>query len=181
MFLSQGDGNISPGGFEFGVQGWTWGEPVPKSITFFMDGTAMVCDQYGRPIKGSVVDGREVWFASRPPQEDDPNPGHIPVTKGGGRPRIVKLATHAEVIAALSADRVDWRTLTRAGWPQLPYEEMKKLDKLPPYPFNEIHNADHPACSCLRCSVKDPAVRRDITRIKAEYVDAVKPAEVEAE
>ena len=47
----------SPGGFVFGVAGWTWGEQRPTSITFFLDGSAMVCDQHGRPIKGVTNNG----------------------------------------------------------------------------------------------------------------------------
>ena len=69
-------GVTSPGGFVFGVSGWTWGEPRPKSITFFLDNTAKVSDQHGRPIKGTVVDNKEVRFAAGPPSNDDP-PGSM--------------------------------------------------------------------------------------------------------
>lgn len=101
----------SPGGFVFGVQGWSWGEQRPSSITFFLDGTARVCDQHGRPIKGVVKDGRPVYFEK---------------------------CTHAQVIQHLGEERVDWTALACAGWPQLPYEELMKLKELPPTPVAEL-------------------------------------------
>ena len=86
--------------FEFGVQGWNWGAPIPKSITFFLDHTAMVCDQYGRQIRRALSPetGQEVLFADSPPsasREGDVTP----------RPQF---ATHAQVLAALAAERIDW-------------------------------------------------------------------------
>lgn len=88
----------SPGGFVFGVQGWTWGEQRPTSITFFLDGTVKVSDQHGRPIRGVVTkDGRAVYFAK---------------------------CTHAQAVAALTEERVDWTALACSGWPQLPYEQL---------------------------------------------------------
>lgn len=103
----------SPGGFVFGVQGWTWGEQRPTSITFFLDGRVRICDQHGRPIKGSVKDGKVTYFDR---------------------------CTHAEAIEALEGERVDWLKMSRAGWPQLAYDVLKALppDVLPPTPVEEL-------------------------------------------
>lgn len=138
----------SPGGFVFGVAGWTWGEPRPKSITFFLDGTAKVCDQHGRPIRGTSVNNKEVKFAMTAPANDD-----TPETRKG-------LATHAQVIAALAAERIDWRTLSCAGWPQLPYAELKKLPELPPTPIDELKK------------IRDPSLRKDALKARREVDDA---------
>ncbi len=172
MMAFEGSGNDSgygrsPGGFEFGVQGWSWGPAQPKSITFFLDGSAMVCDQYGRVIRRAVDgDMREVVFADRPPDGNREDANRVTP-----RPQF---ATHAQVIAALTAEGIDWtayevrwrdkagsfraqgrltladagkrqakllhegctavmmdRTISCAGWPQLPYEQLKKLNGLP--------------------------------------------------
>ena len=149
----------SPGGFVFGVQGWTWGDPRPKSITFFLDGTAKVSDQHGRPIKGTVVDNKEVRFAQGPPKNDD-----MPNTRA-------HLASHAQVVAALTAERVDWRTLVCAGWPQLPYAELEKMPELPPTPLEELRK------------IRDPMLRRDALRARreADEIRTKEMAEVEEE
>lgn len=138
----------SPGGFVFGVAGWTWGEPRPKSITFFLDGTAKVCDQHGRPIKGTVMNNKPVHFALAPPANDDPP---------GARSH---LATHAQVIAALAAERVDWRTLSYAGWPQLPYKDLMALPELPPTPIDELKK------------IRDSQMRKDALKARREVDDA---------
>lgn len=102
----------SPGGFVFGVQGWTWGEQRPTSITFFLNGTCKVSDQHGRPIRGTIsASGKPVYFES---------------------------SSHAEVMEALAEERVDWRTLNPVGWPQLPYAKLKELKELPPTPVSEL-------------------------------------------
>ena len=148
--LNQDDpyGLTSPGGFVFGVSGWTWGEPRPKSITFFLDGTAKVCDQHGRPIPGTEIENKKVLFAKGPPANDD------------GPNARKNLATHMQVIAALAAERIDWQTLTYAGWPQLPYAELKKLSDLPPTPIEELRK------------IKDPALRKDALRTRRETDEA---------
>lgn len=133
----------SPGGFIFGVQGWQWGDQRPTTITFFLDGTARVCDQHGRPIKGVVHDGKPCYF---------------------------ERCTHAEVIAALARERVDWRLLTCAGWPQLPYLSLKELAALPPTPIDELRK------------IKNATLRKDALRARREADEAVaKEALVEAE
>lgn len=123
----------SPGGFVFGVQGWTWGEQKPTSITFFLDGKAKVCDQHGRPIRGVVKDGQPVYFEK---------------------------CTHAQVIAALADERIDWTTLACAGWPQLPYEQLKALKELPPTPLEELRK------------ITDVDLRKDALRIRREVDEA---------
>lgn len=139
---------VSPGGFTFGIQGWHWGEPRPKAITFFLDGTAKVSDQHGRPIKGAVINNKEVRFAMGPPQDDDtPN-------------ARAKLATHMQVIEALEAERINWLTLSRAGWPQLPYEMLRGLPDLPPTPIEELRK------------IKDSKLRRDALRARREADEA---------
>lgn len=139
----------SPGGFVFGVQGWIWGEPRPRAITFFLDNTAKVSDQHGRPIKGIVsADNKEIRFAAGPPGNDDPP---------GAR---AHLATHAQVIKALAEERIDWQTLGCAGWPQIPYEELKKVAKLPPTPLEELRK------------IQDPALRKDALRMRREVDEA---------
>lgn len=145
----------SPGGFVFGVQGWHWGQPQPKSITFFLDNTAKVSDQHGRPIRGTVVDNKEVLFAQGPPKNDDPP---------GAR---AKLATHAQVIAALAQERIDWRTLACAGWPQLSYKELMELPDLPPTPEEELKK------------IRDPKLRAEALRARRE-VDSLKADELAA-
>lgn len=143
-------GVTSPGGFIFGVQGWTWGEPRPRTITFFLDGTVKVCDQHGRPIKGCVVDGgKQVKFALTAPSHDDPPTGRT------------GYATHAQVVAALAAERIDWRTLTWSGWPQLPYDDLKQVPALPPTPIEELRK------------IKDPALRKDSLRVRREIDTAL--------
>lgn len=146
-------GIVSPAGFVFGVQGWQWAEPKAKSITFFLDGTAMVGDQYGRPIKGTVVDNKEVKFATSPPPIDtrDEAAYHVEVSVRA------KLATHQQVVAALEVEHIDWTRLATAGWPQLPYEQLKKLPKLPPTPRDEL------------LKIPNKILRRDALRVRKEY------------
>lgn len=166
MFKSQGIGSpdgmtVSPGGFEFGVQGWSYGEPRPKTITFFLDGTAMVCDQHGRPIRAALLEKegeqpRELLFAVKSPQQDD---------KPGARE---KLSTHQQVVEALQAEAVDWKRLTCAGWPQLSYTLLKELPALPPWPFSKTHDPASAPCRCVRCSIRDPKLRADSLRAYQE-------------
>lgn len=148
-------GVTSPGGFVFGVQGWMWGEPKPTSITFFLDNTAKVSDQHGRPIKGTIIDGIKIRFADNPPGHNDQ-----PNARGG-------FATHAQVIEALDAERIDWRKLTCAGWPQLPYEALMKLKELPPTPLEELRK------------IKDSSLRKDALRARRE-TDEVRAKEMQA-
>jgi hypothetical protein len=142
----------SPGGFVFGVQGWMWGQPRPTSITFFLDGTVKVSDQYGRPIRGAFIDNKEIKFAPGPPGAYDP-PGSRSDGRGG---YVSGFATHAQVLTALELERVEWQKLSYAGWPQLPYSELKKLDPLPPTPIAELRK------------IRDSVLRKDALRIRRE-------------
>lgn len=132
----------SPGGFVFGVSGWTWGDQRPTSMTFFLDGTARVFDQHGRPIKG-IVDtktNKAIYFEK---------------------------CSHAQVITALAEERIDWLALTCAGWPQLPYDQLKTLENLPPTPVSDLQK------------IKDSVLRKDALRIRRE-VDEAKVKELQA-
>jgi hypothetical protein len=157
-FESQGGsgGLVSPGGFEFGVQGWNWGEARPVSITFFLDGSAMVCDQHGRPIKGTMVDGKEVWFATTPPKAERDN--SLPYEKRfiDHNKRKLPLGTHAEVITALVDERIDWTKLSVAGTPQLPYDQLKKIPNLPPISEEELRR------------IPDLQLRKDVIKLRRE-------------
>jgi hypothetical protein len=130
----------SPGGFIFGVQGWDWGVQQPKSITFFLDGTAGVYDQHGRPIRGAIRDGKEVLFAK---------------------------STHVEILATLEAERIDWKNLSMAGWPQIPYDELIELSQLPPTPIEELRK------------IKDRKLRKDAIRARREADEKVETLEAE--
>lgn len=153
----------SPAGFEFGLQGWTPPQQVVHTITFFLNGTAMVCDQTGKPIRGAELPGgKPVFFATSPPvnPDDDKKPGYRRTVSGNGSVTWAKLATHAEVVAALGEERVDWQDLTWAGWPQLPYAKLKELRKLPPTPAEEL------------AKIPDPELRRDALRARREADEA---------
>ncbi len=123
----------SPGGFVFGPQGWSWGAPIPRTITFFLDNTAKVSDQFGRPIKGVLLStNKPVLFAPGPPDIDKPDDSRK------------AYASHQEVIEALEHERIDWKKLTHAGFPQLPYEMLKLLPALPPTPIKELRKITNP-------------------------------------
>ncbi len=122
-------GRRSPAGHYFGVEGWVWGPQRPVSITFFLDGSALVADQWGRPIRGAVgKDGKSYLFATSPPLANK---------EGVVRPRP-ELASHAQVIASLAEERVDWTKLTLAGWPQVPEEMLLHLKEFPPTAVEEL-------------------------------------------
>lgn len=177
------------------MQGWVWGSPHPKSITFFLDNTCIVSDQYGRVIKRAVnQDGVELKFADCPPEAS---------REGTVMPRP-QFATHQQVIEALRAEGINWlayevkyrdragaskvrsnlslieagktqarllqdgctfviidRVISCAGWPQLPYDELKKLPELPPTPDEELKK------------IRDVALRRDARRIRREADEAM--------
>lgn len=188
----------SPGGFEFGLQGFQWAEPRPTSITFYLDNTASVQDQYGRPVRRAITNTGELRFADTPPEASQ---------DGTVVPRP-QFATHTQVIAALSEERIDWtgylvqwitsggaakwrgglnlteagkmqakliqegnrnvtiaREIACAGWPQLPYAELKKLPEIPPTPIEELRK------------IRDPALRKDALRLRRE-IDEGRAAEM---
>ena len=155
----------SPGGFIFGPQGWQWGQQKPKGITFFLDGTAKVYDQWGRPIKGTIdSNNKKLFFAERAPSGEETD-----LWKAGVLTDRVKThATHAQVVAALEAEKVDWQSLTCAGFPQLSYEELKKLKKLPTTPIKELKK------------IKDTNLRKAALKVRRE-ADEVRAAELREE
>lgn len=178
----------SPGGdFVFGVSGWDWGQQRPTSITFFTgcgldcctkteglacphQGFAKVCDQHGRPIKGTVSEEGTVVLFNK--------------------------CSHAQTIAALQAEGIDvlaaindaggqclrckgtkmfnnkWcpvcyhkasgtstglkPMVTCTGWPQLPYDKLKKLKNLPMTPIEEL------------VKIHDQELRRDALKMRKE-------------
>lgn len=180
-YLNRSGFTISPGGFEFGLQGFAPGEPKVTSVTFYNDGTALVADQHGFPIRGILLDnGKEVRFAMSPPIADKQE--IIP------RPH---LATHAQVYEALQKDLgidlIDHmnkagescgrckgskvfgngacptckgtgvlQVITCAGWPQLPYEVLKRLKELPPAHTEELRR------------IRDDRMRKDALLIRRE-------------
>lgn len=165
MLLENDDiyGVQSPGGFVFGVQGWHWGTPRPTSITFFLDNTAKVADQHGRPIKGVVIDGREIKFAATGPHPRYPEVLRPAEERG--------LATHKQVIEALAMERVDWRTLTCAGFPQLCYEELVQLTEgtIPPVPTT---TEDQTASITELRKIRDSELRKAALRFRREQFEA---------
>lgn len=140
----------SPGGFVFGPQGWLWGQQRAKGITYFLDGTAKVTDQHGRPIRGATVgaENKVVLFAQGPPSPED-----MP----GSRDKYLR---HAQVIEVLEAEKVDWQALVSAGFPQLPYEKLKTLKVIPPTPIRELKK------------IRDLELRRAALKIRREVDEA---------
>jgi len=189
---SEPGNGLSPGGFEFGVTGWVWPAPVPSSVTFYLDNTASVFDQHGRPIRGAILqNGKEVRFATAPPRADDSDL----VLRG-------TYGTHAEVVEALLEEKIDLiqemnnvgspcpqckgtgragdkqcakcrgsgkkQVIACAGWPQLTYDQLKRLNRIN-WPFDNTHNARiGQRCGCVNCSIKDPALRKDALRARRE-------------
>lgn len=195
-FEAQGDtGSVrSPGGFEFGIVGWTYGPPTPRSITFFLDNTAVVCDQYGRCIRAAVMpDGREVRFAPSAPEANREN---------AVEPRP-QYATHVQVIEALVAERINWlayavrwRTKTGQYKDRLGLGQREALDLQmrliqegnsdvvvvrevacagwPQLPYARLKELPElpptPKTDLLR--ILDPVLRRDALRIRREADEA---------
>lgn len=133
-----------PAAFVFGVQGFTYNSPIPTSVTFNTDGTAVVSDQYGRPIEDLVTK-----------------------TVAQGKDVTVSHLSHQEVVKRLVEQKVDWQALSCAGWPQLPYAELKKLKAVPPTPEEELRK------------IKDRPLRLDALKMRRE-ADAEMRKEMEA-
>jgi len=183
----------SPGGFVFGVQGFNYGPPRPTSITWFLDNTAMVCDQYGRPIRAAMLDdGRVLRFADAPPTADENN-------KVEPRPHF---ATHIQVVEALKSERIEWtsyivkyragdgRTKVHSGLTKDQADKLLKeksrdgsqvkmepaiacagwpqllyeeLSKLPELPSTPLEEL---------LKIRDPQLRKDAIRIRREADEA---------
>lgn len=186
--------------FEFGVQGWTYGEPRPFSITFYLDNTATVCDQYGRPIRRAVTSAGEFNFADSPPEAN--RDGII-----NPRPQF---ATHVQTIAALTAERVNWlayvvRYITSNNNPKtvpglsLP-DAVKMQGKLiqegnknvviareivcsgwPQLPYEQLKELPELPPTPLEAlqSIRDQKLRKDALRIRSE-MDTARQKELQA-
>lgn len=68
--------------------------------------------------------------------------------------------THKEVITKLKESGLDWQKLNSAGWPQIPYAELKSLSQLPITPIDEL------------AKIKNKELRHDAMKIRKE-VDAI--------
>lgn len=75
--------------------------------------------------------------------------------------------THQEVIANLRASGIDWQKLETAGWPQLPYVELKAMVKVPATPADEL------------AKIKNKELRQAALQLRKE-ADAAALAESEA-
>lgn len=69
--------------------------------------------------------------------------------------------THAEVVQQLDDLKVEWQKLSCAGFPQLPYEELAKLESLPPTPLDELQK------------IKNKALRQDCMRARREAIEVL--------
>ncbi len=59
------------------------------------------------------------------------------------------------------SDVVVVREIACAGWPQLPYEELKKLPELPPTPMSDL------------IKIRDPEMRKAAMRVRREADEAI--------
>lgn len=148
-------GFASPSGFVFGVQGWSWGEQRPKGITFNLDGTCKVSDQWGRPIKGALIEEYK---------DNKPTGNRIEV--------LFAKVSHAKVIEALSHERISIEAMDCAGWPQLSYDELKKLPEkcIPPVPNEETAQIEY--LNQLR-KIKDGPLRKDALKFRREQYETL--------
>ncbi len=105
----------SASGIPFGIEGFDYGETRVRSVTFMLNGNTRVCDHRGNEV-------REMR------------------------------GTHAEVIARLKEAGYEWYldenralwlkhgkdAICTAGFPQLPYDELKELPAIPVTPLDEL-------------------------------------------
>ena len=61
-----------------------------------------------------------------------------------------------------------WKGICCAGWPQLPYAELKKLPRLPDTPAEELRK------------IRDPQLRKDALKMRRE-LDEVLAKQLEAQ
>lgn len=76
--------------------------------------------------------------------------------------------THGEVISKFADVGLDWQKLDLAGWPQLPYDELKELTYVPETPLDAL------------MQIKDKSLRADAIRLRKE-LDQAKADEEEEE
>ena len=126
----------------FGIQGFSYANPIPHGITFMLDDTTVVYDQYGRVCTGKAIPGdkdRKCEYEG----------------------------THKEVIERLRANGIDWQNLSWAGFPQLPYSDLKKLKHIP----QELSEDDWK-------KVPHGTIRKDMKRAAAEWKEDRKKEEL---
>lgn len=92
--------------------------------------------------------------------------GTTRVSDHRGNPIVGYSGSHKEVASLLSDAGVDWQKLDWAGWPQLPYADLKDLIRVPETPLDEL------------CKIKDKQLRADAVKLRRE-VDAAKAEEAE--
>jgi hypothetical protein len=140
------------------------------AVTFFLNGSAKVSDQHGRPIKGFVSkEGNPIYFDRCTHQQV------VEGLAGEGIDVIAemnKTGTPCKVCKGNRTANNKWcqacyhkdsgestglsSTLKCAGWPQLRYDMLKKIKELPPTPIEELRK------------IKDPDLRKDALKIRRE-------------
>lgn len=71
---------------------------------------------------------------------------------------------HSEVVEKLKELGTDWQRLNSAGWPQLPYDQLKELSFVPVTPLDEL------------LKIKDKERRADAVRYRKELDEALEEA-----
>lgn len=92
--------------------------------------------------------------------------GTTRVSDHRGNPIPAYAGSHQEVIAKLADVGIDWQKLTSAGWPQIPYDELKELHTVPPTPIEEL------------AKIREKSLRADAIKMRRE-VDAAAVEETE--
>ena len=83
----------------------------------------------------------------------------------GGLSQQQAIVEQKKLIEAGHRNVVIGRTIAAAGWPQLPYEMLKKMAEVPPTPMEELRK------------IVDPAMRKAAIRLRRE-VDEGKAKEL---
>lgn len=143
----------SPRDIPFGIEGWSYGEIKPTTITFFTDGSAIVADHRGNPIEKLGT----LSLPTLPPSSDEDSPS-----------KRAKYPRHSEIIAELTTMGINWQKLVYAGWPQLEYEALCEIEALPPTPREEL------------AKIRNKALRADALK-KRDEADAEALALAESE
>lgn len=83
-----------------------------------------------------------------------------------GNPIVEYVGSHAKVVEALKDAGIDWTKLDWAGWPQLPYAELKELNLALHTPLDEL------------MKISNKALRADAIKLRRE-IDEARAAELE--
>lgn len=94
--------------------------------------------------------------------------GTVRVIDHRGNPIRGYAGSHQEVITQLSDVGINWQKLDWAGWPQLPYAELKELTVTLVTPLDEL------------LKIKDKALRIDAVKLRRELDAAAESELVEA-